>query len=150
LTLVACSSDSWIEFTMSDNVEIRELLRQLMQAWSAGDATAYASLFTPDADYVTFSGINLAGRDGIEAAHRALLAGPMRGSALAGFDTAKIRFLRSDVAVVVAEGRLSPAPGAAPDARGESTVTLVAVREAGDWRFAAFQNTGRGPAPVFA
>lgn len=92
---------------MAEDGEIRELLRQLMQAWSAGDATAWASLFTPDADFVTFSGINLAGRDGIEAAHRALFSGPMRGSALTGFDTGKVRFLHPDVAVVVAEGRLS-------------------------------------------
>jgi len=131
---------------MSDDTEIRERLRGLMRAWGNGDATAYASLFTPDADYVTFSGVNLGGREAIEAAHRALFAGQMRGSTVAGLDTAKIRFLRPDVAVVVAEGRLSLAPEAAPDRRGNSTATLVAVREAGDWRFAAFQNTGRTPA----
>ncbi|MBV9326487.1 MAG: SgcJ/EcaC family oxidoreductase [Chloroflexi bacterium] len=32
-----------------------------MQAWSDGDAAAFASLFRPDADFVAFSGVHLAG-----------------------------------------------------------------------------------------
>jgi uncharacterized protein (TIGR02246 family) len=136
---------------MSDDVEIRELLRQFMQAWSAGDAAAFASLFTPDADFVAFSGVNLAGREAIEVAHRTLFAGPLRGTVVTGVDSAKIRYLRPDVAVVVAATGLSRAPGAAPDPGRESTTaTLVVVREPGPWRIAAFQNTGRGPTPASA
>jgi uncharacterized protein (TIGR02246 family) len=136
---------------MPDDVEVRELLRQFMQAWSDGDAAAFASLFTPDADFVAFSGVHLAGREAIEAAHRTLFAGPMRGTVITGVDSAKVRYLRPDVAVVVAATGLSRAPSTAPDPGRESTTaTLVVVRESGVWRFAAFQNTGRGPMPASA
>jgi uncharacterized protein (TIGR02246 family) len=136
---------------MSDDAEIRELLRQFMRAWSDGDAAAFASLFTPDADFVAFSGVHLAGREAIEAAHRTLFAGPMRGSVITGVDSAKIRYLRPDVAVVVAATGLSRAVGAAANPGRESTTaTLVVVREPGAWRFAAFQNTGRGAMPASA
>jgi uncharacterized protein (TIGR02246 family) len=134
---------------MPDDVEIRELLRQFMQAWSDGDAEAFASMFTPDADFVAFSGVHLVGREAIEAAHRTLFAGPLRGTVITGVDTAKIRYLRPDVAVVVAATGLSRALGAAPDpVRESTTATLVVVLERGAWRFAAFQNTGRSPTPA--
>jgi uncharacterized protein (TIGR02246 family) len=136
---------------MSNDVEIRELLRQFMQAWSDGDAAAFARLFMADADFVAFSGVHLPGRDAIEAAHRTLFAGPMRGSTITGVDAAKIRFLRPDVAVVVAETGLSHAQGAGPDPGREATIaTLVVVREPDAWRLAAFQNTGRSRTPASA
>jgi uncharacterized protein (TIGR02246 family) len=53
-------------------------IAQVLQAWSNGDAAAFSSLFTLDADFVAFSGVHLAGREAIEAAHRTLFAGPMR------------------------------------------------------------------------
>jgi len=136
---------------MPDDVEIRDLLRQFMQAWSDGDAAAFASLFTPDADFVAFSGVHLVGREAIEAAHRSLFAGPLRGTVITGVDSAKIRYLRPDVAVIVAATGLSRALGAASDPGRESTTaTLVVVRELGAWRFAAFQNTGRDATPASA
>ncbi|MGH3319354.1 MAG: SgcJ/EcaC family oxidoreductase [Streptosporangiaceae bacterium] len=131
---------------MPDDSPIHDLLRRLTDAWNAGDAKAYADLFTDDADYITFFGLNMPGRQAIEEGHRALFEGPLAGSRLTGIDRPKIRFLRPDVAVVVAGGG-SSVSGDQPEAGRESTVTFVAVRDEGTWRFAAFQNTRRSPMP---
>ncbi|GAA3089533.1 SgcJ/EcaC family oxidoreductase [Nonomuraea salmonea] len=67
---------------MSENAEITALLTRLADAWNAGDATAYAALFTEDADYITFDGTHTEGRAAIEAAHRWLFDGPLKGSTM--------------------------------------------------------------------
>jgi hypothetical protein len=40
----------------SEEDAIRELLDRQVMGWAAGDAEPYASMFTTDADYVTFLG----------------------------------------------------------------------------------------------
>jgi len=40
----------------ADEDAIRELLDRQVMGWDAGDPEAYASVFTADADYVTFLG----------------------------------------------------------------------------------------------
>ena len=45
----------------ADEAAIRELLDRQVAGWDAGDAEAYASVFTPDADYVTFLGSHYRG-----------------------------------------------------------------------------------------
>ncbi|RJL23002.1 SgcJ/EcaC family oxidoreductase [Bailinhaonella thermotolerans] len=130
------------------NDQIHDLLTRLTEAWNAGDAAAYAALFTEDADYVTFLGRNTPGRQAIEHVHRALFEGPLKGSRLAPMTTAaKIRFIRPDVAVIVAEGGSGLDGSAGPDPDRASTITLVAVRDEDAWRFTSFQNTRRVPAP---
>lgn len=121
---------------------IHAVLSQLTEAWNAGDAEAYGRLFTEDADYVTFFGMNFPGRATIESSHRALFEGPLRGSKLTGDSgSAKVRFLRPDVAVAVMGGGSSLTGEAMADARRASTVTFVLVEEGDGWRIASFQNT---------
>jgi len=121
---------------------IHDVLSRLTDAWNAGDAEAYARLFTEDADYVTFFGVNFPGRVTIESAHRALFEGPLRGSKLiGGGDGAKVRFLRPDVAVAVVGGGSSLTGEAATDPGRASTLTFVLVKDDEDWRIASFQNT---------
>jgi len=132
--------------------EIGGLLDALVKAWNAGDATAYAELFTEDADYITFFGLHMAGRRAIEESHRALFAGPLKGSRI-GFgagaqsgpgDGARIRALGPGVALVVAKGGSTLAGQTAPAPGRDSVITLTAVRTAEGWRFASFQNTRVG------
>jgi uncharacterized protein (TIGR02246 family) len=126
----------------SPAARVEDLLGALTAAWNEGDAAGYADLFTEDADYITFFGANMAGRPAIEAGHRALFDGPLKGSRLGlGGAAPRIRYLRPDVAVVVVQGS---APGGGPQ---QSVITLTAVRDAGRWRFASFQNTRVAPVP---
>ncbi|MGC5009895.1 SgcJ/EcaC family oxidoreductase [Streptosporangium sp. DT93] len=124
---------------------IRDLLDRLTAAWNAGDADAYGELFTEDADYITFFGLRLTGRQAVTEAHRALFEGPLRGSRLTGAssgpDGADIRPVRPDVAVVIFAGSVAGAD-APPDPARDSIVTLVAVHDDA-WRFTSFQNTRR-------
>ncbi|WP_030905139.1 SgcJ/EcaC family oxidoreductase [Streptomyces sp. NRRL F-5126] len=124
---------------MTQASSVDELLGALTTAWNAGDATAYAELFVEDADYITWFGQNMAGRPAIEAGHRALFEGPLKGSRLtSGGTPPRIRFLRPDVAVIVTAGG---APGGTAE---RSVITLTAVCDEGRWRFASFQNTRVG------
>lgn len=132
--------------------EIRKLLDELVAAWNAGDAAAYAGLFTEDADYVTFFGLHTIGRKAIEESHRALFEGPLKGSRI-GFAPsagsgreggARVRELGPGVALVVAHGG-SALPGQeGPDPDRDSVITLTAVKGDEGWRFASFQNTRVG------
>jgi uncharacterized protein (TIGR02246 family) len=134
---------------MTDRAAVLEVLSGLVDAWNAGDATAYAGFFTEDADYVTFFGLNTPGRAAIESGHRALFEGPLRGSRLTGGgEPPKVRFVRDDVAIVVAGGGSSL--DGEPDPDRASTVTYVLVREPDAWRVASFQNTRRTPVPGLA
>ncbi|MEV4058022.1 SgcJ/EcaC family oxidoreductase [Amycolatopsis sp. NPDC049688] len=123
--------------------EVRGVLDRLTDAWNCGDAAAYGRLFTEDADYVTFFGVNFPGREAIESSHRALFEGPLKGSKLTGSlgEEAKVRFVRPDVAVVVVGGGSSLTGAEVADEGRESTVSFVLVREGGEWLITAFQNT---------
>ena len=123
-------------------MEIKSLLAGLADAWNRGDATAYANLFTADADYITFFGMRTRGRDAIEQSHRMLFTGPLRGSRMSGTTEADIRFLATDVALVIAEGGgTTSGPGADDAADRRSVVSFTAVHTPDGWRFASFQNT---------
>ncbi len=121
--------------------EVLAVLGGLADAWNDGDAAAYARLFTEDADYVTFFGMNMPGRAIIESTHRSLFEGLLKGSKLvAPAAEPKIRFVRPDVAIVVSGGGSSLAGGKPAPGR-ESTLTYVLVEESDGWRVASFQNT---------
>lgn len=121
--------------------DVLAVLDRLTEAWNAGDAAAYADLFTEEADYVTFFGANMAGRELIESSHRALFHGPLKGSTLTGHrGGAKVRFVRPDVAIVVSGGGSSLAGGTTPEPGRSTTVTFVLVKD-DRWRVTAFQNT---------
>jgi uncharacterized protein (TIGR02246 family) len=123
--------------------DVRAVLGRLTEAWNSADAAAYGRLFTEDADYVTFFGLNFPGREAIESSHRALFEGPLKGSKLTGQlgASAKVRFVRPDVAVVVVGGGSSLTGADTADEGRDSTVGFVLVQQDGEWLITAFQNT---------
>ena len=136
-----------------DRRAVVDLLGELTAAWNAGDASAYAALFTVDAEYVAFNGSRMAGREGIEQVHRFLFEGPLKGSRLGtegttddatdGSGLVSLRLVRPDVAIAVSEGGTTLADAEAPSPDRDSIITTVCVREADRWRIATFQNTRR-------
>lgn len=127
-----------------DMEALHRLLQALIDAWAAGDADAYADLFTEDAAYIGFDGVTQAGRAAIAETHRPLFGKWIKGSRLIG-NPPNIRFLAPDVALIHSQGDTVLAGKATPEPERESVQTLVAVKQDGIWRFTAFHNTRLRP-----
>ncbi|GIP36953.1 hypothetical protein J31TS4_02330 [Paenibacillus sp. J31TS4] len=125
-----------------DRNAIRALFASLSEAWNEGNGALYGDCFTEDADYVTFMGQHLKGRNQIADVHQMLFAGPLKGSVLVSSNSDNIqpRFITPDVAVVHAVGEVRlAAPAHDPNDRG-SINTNVVVRQNGEWKLTAFHN----------
>lgn len=136
---------------MSDRTEderaVRAVLARLYNAWTAGDGAAYAEQFSPDADYVSFDGTRQRGRESIAASHAELFAF-LRGSRLFS-DTADVRFIGPDAAIVVATGAvLLPWQRSVQRSRRSINTTLLTRQLAGRWLIESFQNTRVAPQPL--
>ncbi|MET7999994.1 SgcJ/EcaC family oxidoreductase [Nonomuraea glycinis] len=119
--------------------EIHNLIDSVYETWNAGDAAAYAALFTEDADYITYFGLRLKGRQAIDEGHRDLFKMPIKIEAV---DEPSVRMLSDTVALVIATGA-SVVNGEREPGR-DSVLTYTAVHTPEGWRFASFQNTRVG------
>lgn len=127
---------------VSDETAIRELIRRQQDGWDSGDPRLYADVFTVDADYVSFLGSHLHGRDAIAASYAPLFRKLLHGSRL-NIEITQVRFLNSDVALVhataavIRRGRRNH--------RTSRINTSVAIRTTDGWLLTASQNTTRRP-----
>jgi uncharacterized protein (TIGR02246 family) len=124
----------------AEEAAIRELHVRLLDAWEQGSGEAFAAPFSADADFVAFDGSVLRGREQIAATHQQLFDRWLKGSRLVDEQT-RVRFLGSDVAIVMSVGGTVMRGKSEPAPERDSIQTLVAVREAGAWSFVSFQNT---------
>jgi uncharacterized protein (TIGR02246 family) len=120
--------------------EVRALYQQLIDGWDAGSGERFAAPFTTDGDLVAFDGVHFRGREQIAAFHQQLFDKWMKGSRLVG-GVDEVRFLSPDVALIHAVGNTVARGKTRPARERASIQTLVAVRDQGEWRLAAFQNT---------
>ncbi len=130
-----------------DEDAVRRLLAQLYDAWAAGDATAYAGLFTIDADYTAFDGTLMTGREAIIAGHEPLFHGIMKDSRLVEKHSA-IRFIAPECAVITSRGGIVMSwqrRRTQPSRKRLSALTMIAVHRDGQWSLTAFQNTRYRP-----
>jgi uncharacterized protein (TIGR02246 family) len=124
-----------------DEAAIRHLFQNLVTSWKKGDGTAYAAQFTEDSDYIAFDGTHFKGRKANADNHQKLFDTFLKGSTLEGQGIEDLRFLTPEVALLHMTGTVKlrwqkkPAPGRL------SIQTLVAVKQNGEWKFAAFHNT---------
>lgn len=123
---------------------VRERFAAHRLAW--GDADAYGRSFTEDADYLTFYGGRLAGREGVVEGHRGLFEGVLKGSRLWA-EITDLEFLAPDVALLHARGAVLKGRRTRPGRRALSVQTYVLTRESegSDWLIRAFQNTRYRP-----
>lgn len=126
---------------MPDRDAVLSVLSELVAAWARHDAEAYGGLFTEDATYVTFVGTRYQGRREIVTSHRTLWDKFLKGTRLAD-EVTDVRFLGPDAAVVT--GRGDTYKGSRPKTLSK-VQTYALVRQGGQWRIAAFQNTKRRP-----
>lgn len=123
----------------ADEDAIRDVLERQMAGWDAGDPGAYASVFTPDADYITFLGSHYQGREAIAASYAPLFKRLLKGSRLDA-EITQLRFLTPDVALIQVNAAVRK--GTRRRHRPTNRVnTSIAVRTDGGWLLAASQNT---------
>lgn len=124
----------------ADEAAIKGLFRRLLDDWAAGDGDSYGSRFTADAEYVAFDGSRTTGRAEIAASHQLLFDKYLQGTRLTG-EIEGVKFLGPDIALVHATGNTVMRGKTEPSPERASIQTLVAVRQEGGWRFAAFHNS---------
>jgi uncharacterized protein (TIGR02246 family) len=130
------------------NVEraIEKLVDRLVEAWNCRDGATFSRLFTENADYVTSSGVRLAGPEPI----RDVLFGSPPNSVDSGQVTVEIEFikvLQADIAVVLCMWRMSSGVTAqGRDSAGRSGLMTIVTRYVGNnWRIITLQNTDAKP-----
>ncbi|MUM28409.1 SgcJ/EcaC family oxidoreductase [Mycolicibacterium sp. CBMA 295] len=123
----------------ADEQAIHTLIDRQVRGWDAGDPEAYASVFTLDADYVTFLGSRHKGREAIAMAYAPLFR--TQGSSLRTQIT-RLRYLTSDVALVQARAAVTT-QAHRWIRRADRINTSVAVRTEDGWLLASSQNTTR-------
>jgi uncharacterized protein (TIGR02246 family) len=124
----------------ADEAAVRGLYRELMDGWNRGSGEAFASAFADDGDLVAFDGMRFEGREEIVPFQQELFDKWMKGTRLVG-RVEDVRFLGPDVALMHAVGGTVMRGKTKPSPERDSIQTLVAAREGGEWRIAAFQNT---------
>ena len=137
----------------ADKAAVRDLYQELMNGWNRGSGEAFAAVFTDDTDdgdLVAFDGTHFKGRGEIAPFHKELFEKWLKGTRLVG-EVKDVRFLSPDVALMHAVGSTVMRGKSEPSPERYSIQTLVATREDGEWRLAAFQNTRvrpMGPNPI--
>lgn len=122
-----------------DEAAIRAIIANLNDAWTRGDAKSWGEQFAEDADFTVWTGTYVKGREAITRGHEEIFGTIYKGTKLR-LNVRSIRFLRTDVAVVHADGSVvkteeefPPTPQVVP--------AFVLTKEKGRWRIAVFQNT---------
>lgn len=133
----------WVYMTNQEDLKaISRLFARLRDAWNTGDGAAYGQCFTEDADYVTFMGQHLKGRQQIAKVHQMLFDGPLKGSVMDSSTSSELRprFIAPNVAIVHATGEVKLTDAAQdPNDRG-SINTNILLKQDGEWKLTAFHN----------
>ena len=128
----------------AEEATVRALYQQLMDGWNQGSGDAFAAVFTEDGDLIGFDGTHFKGRQEIAPFHQRLFDKWLKGSRLVG-QVKDVRFLSPEVALMHAVGGTVLRGKSEPVPERDSIQTLVATRQDGEWRLAAFQNTRLHP-----
>jgi len=128
---------------VEDEKAIRAVIASLTDAWTAGDAKAWANLFSEDADFTVWNGMYVRGREAIERGHKHLFSTAFKDTKLR-YVVRSIRFLEDDVAVAHVDGNMVKKGEDFP-ALPQVVPLFVMVKDKGQWRVSVFHNTNVQP-----
>ena len=127
---------------MTDNewdTATRELYGQLLEAWDKRNARNYALLFAGDGTLIGFDGSQVNGQLDI-GAHVSEVFSHHQTPRYVGL-VRDVRSVTSDVSLLRANAGLIPPGKDDIEPALNAVQTLIAVRKAGAWKIALFQNT---------
>jgi uncharacterized protein (TIGR02246 family) len=118
---------------------VRQLHQQLLDAWNAQHASGMAALFEDDANVVGFDGSQINGRTAVESEMGRIFRDHQTAAYVAKIE--EVRFLTPEVALLRAAVGMVPPGQSDLNPAVNAIQSLVAVKRAGNWRIALFQNT---------
>ncbi len=134
--------------TSADEQQIHDLAAAVVDALNRADTGAFAAYFHEDADYTSAVGLQVRGRDAIQALHDAAFTEPQTPDwpsfrhAVATLHSVRVRFVRPDVAAV--DIRWSQKGVLGPDGRPwdnrKGLMNWTAAKESGRWLVVASHN----------
>lgn len=134
------------ESKQADEERLRSFPKIFSDAVTRKDPAALGDLMAEDVDYVNVDAALMHGRADVEKHHVAGFSGVLSATVFEPVQTS-IRFLRPDIAFVhwswTASGDLGADGSARP--RRYGVMTMVAEKQAGDWKVVAVQNTNARP-----
>ena len=135
--------DYYGEFTTDKQKEALGVPLRLVAAWAKNDASGVADVFTEDGILILPGDVLKKGQGEIRSFMAAAYAGPFKDTGVTG-KPVDVRFVGDDVALLRTHGGIL-APGQteiSPELAVRST--WVCVKQNGQWRLAAYQNSPRG------
>jgi uncharacterized protein (TIGR02246 family) len=119
--------------------ETRELYRQLLEAWDKRNARDFALLFASDGNIVGFDGTQVFGQTDI-GAHLSEIFSHHQTARYVSI-VREIRALTDDTTILSAVAGMVPPDKDDINPDVNAVQTLIAVKKAGAWKVALFQNT---------
>lgn len=127
--------------TDADKAAIAALTQKVLAAWAYHDADTFANVFVEDGTMI-LSGVFCSGRDEIREHMVKEFEGRWKGTQVTG-KPISIRSLGPDVMILLSLGGIL-ASGETEVSEGSAIrASWLAVRQDGEWKLAAYQNTPR-------
>lgn len=124
-----------------DEMEIKKVLAEQVEAWNRHDAKAFSMVFAEDADFTNVVGTSAHGRAEVEKFHAPMFATIFKDTSLKITKT-KIRFIKPDVAAVDAWWEMTGAKTREgkdiPLRKG--LLNFVMTKEGGKWFITVMHN----------
>lgn len=127
--------------SQADQVAIASLTQRVVAAWAYHDAESFADVFTDDGTMI-LTGVYLEGRAEIRDYMAAAFEGVYQGTQVTGKPLG-MKPLGSGAAILLSEGGVLD-PGESDVSQSAAIrAAWVVVKQDGQWRLAAYQNTAK-------
>src|SRR5262245_41073930 len=120
-------------------IRVRELYRELLEAWNKRDAHSFAALYEEGGNQIGFDGSQMNGRAEIETHLSRIFADHMTAAYVS--IVREVRFLNGETAILRAVVGMIPYGQTDINPAVNAIQSLIAVRHDGEWKVALFQNT---------